>query len=71
MESSINIKVPGWQQFKAASDWVGEHLDRDRVTAEAFERFLSQKNITNISAQDKEALFRQFQEWRKTNPSGR
>ncbi|HKA71286.1 MAG TPA: hypothetical protein VKE26_05740, partial [Xanthobacteraceae bacterium] len=71
VESSINIKVPGWQQFKAASDWVGEHLDRDRVTADAFERFLSQKNITNISAQDKEALFRQFQEWRKTQPSGR
>jgi len=73
VESSINIKVPGWQQFRAASDWVAEHVDRDRVTAEAFERFLSQKkiNITNISAQDKEALFRQFQEWRKTNPSGR
>src|SRR5215475_3512567 len=73
VESSINIKVPGWQQFRAASDWVAEHVDRDRVTAEAFERFLSQKkiNITNISAQAKEALFRQFQEWRKTNPSGR
>src|SRR5215470_16520424 len=71
VESSINIKVPGWQQFKAASDWVAHHVDQDRLTAQSFERFLSQKNITNISAQDREALFREFQEWRKTQPSGR
>jgi len=71
VESSINIKVPGWQQFKAASDWVAHHVDQDRLTAQSFERFLSQKNITNISAQDREALFREFQEWRKSQPSGR
>jgi len=71
VESSINIKVPGWQQFKAASDWVAHHVDQDKLTAQSFERFLSQKNITNISAQDREALFREFQEWRKSQPSGR
>src|SRR5262245_20406829 len=67
VESSINIKVPGWQQFKPASDWVAQRVSSD-ATAESFERFLSQKNITNISAAEKAALFRQYQEWRRTHP---
>src|SRR5262245_38325782 len=67
VESSINIKVPVWQQLKPASDWVAQRVDSD-ATAESFERFLSQRNITNISAAEKAALFRQYQEWRRTHP---
>src|SRR5262245_45409966 len=71
VESSINIKVPGWQQFKAASDWVAQHVDQDKATADSFQRFLNQKNMTNVGGSDTEALFRQFLEWRKTHPAPR
>jgi len=70
-ESSINVKIPGWERFKAASDWIAQHVEGGSDTQAAFDRFLSQKRSTNINAEEKAALFRQFLEWRKTQPSAR
>src|SRR5215510_4653990 len=70
-ETSINIKIPGWERFKAADDWIAAHVGGGDVTPESFDRFLSQNRIINLSAEERAALFQRFLEWRKTQPSGR
>src|SRR5215468_206552 len=52
-ESSINVKISGWERFKAADDWIVQHGGQSTSTAassELFNRFLHQKHISNISA---------------------
>jgi uncharacterized protein len=71
IESSINIKIPGWERFKAADEWVADHVGKNPVSAELFDRFLRQNRITNISAEERAALFQRFLEWQKTQPSAR
>ena len=69
-EASLIIKIPGWQRFKAADEWLAEHAHATAPTADlsAFDRFLSQNGgaISNLSAEEKAVLFRQFLEWQKT-----
>jgi len=73
-ESSINVKTPGWERFKAADDWLAHHVAGGPATKEAselFNRFLTLNHIDNITREDKAALFRQFLEWKETQPSVR
>jgi TRAP-type uncharacterized transport system substrate-binding protein len=73
-ESSINVKTPGWERFKAADDWLARHVaggPATRETSELFNRFLTLNHIGNITPEDKAALFRQFLEWKETQPSAR
>ena len=73
-ESSINVKISGWERFKAADDWIAQHAGQTTSTAagsDSFNRFLNQKRIGNISPEDKAALFRQFLEWKDTQPAAR
>ena len=73
-ESSINVKISGWERFKAADDWIAQHAGQTASTAagsDSFNRFLNQKRIGNISPEDKAALFRQFLEWKDTQPAVR
>jgi len=66
-ESSINVKISGWERFKAADDWIAQHVGETTSTAatsELFSRFLSQNHIGNITPEDRAALFRQFLEWK-------
>jgi len=68
-EASINVRIPGWQRFKAADDWIAQHVGETTSTAatsELFNRFLSQNHIGNITPEDRAALFRQFLEWKDT-----
>jgi TRAP-type uncharacterized transport system substrate-binding protein len=68
-EASLIIKIPGWQRFKAADDWLAEHARAPATAADsaAFDRFLSQNagGAGNLNAEDKAALFQQFLEWQK------
>lgn len=62
-EASINIKIPGWERFKAADDWIAQHLSE----REAFERFLTENRLSNVDTPEKRAaLFHQFLEWQRT-----
>lgn len=70
-ESSINVKIPGWERFKAVDDWIAQNATATAGLSEAFESFMRQKNITNITAEEKAELVRQFLEWRKTQPPAR
>jgi TRAP-type uncharacterized transport system substrate-binding protein len=66
-EASLNIKVPGWERFKAADEWLAQHAPAPAPAAESdFDRFLSQNHAsTNLSAEDKAKLFHGFLEWQK------
>jgi hypothetical protein len=72
-EASLNVKIPGWQRFKAADDWLAEHAHAAAPVADssAFDRFLSQNGGAgrNLSNEDKAALFQQFLEWQKAQRS--
>ena len=65
-EASLNIKVPGWERFKAADDWLASHAVASQPTPEAVNRFLTQNRANATSPEDKAELMRQFMEWRKT-----
>ena len=72
-EASLNIKIPGWQRFKPADEWLAEHAHAttSAVDPGAFVRFLSQNGgaINNLSPEDKAVLFRQFLEWQRAQRS--
>ena len=66
-EATINIKIPGWERFKAADDWIAQHVSTNKTDREAFERFLSANHHPEVDTPEKRAeLFRQFLEWQKT-----
>src|SRR5580704_6557669 len=69
---TINIKIPGWERFKAADDWIAQHVSTNKTDRESFERFLSTNHHPEIDTPEKKAaLFRQFLEWQKTPRSSR
>jgi TRAP-type uncharacterized transport system substrate-binding protein len=71
-ESSINVKISGWKRFKAADDWIAQHVDKTTstvATSELFNRFLHYKHIDNIPPKDRAALFHEFLEWKDTQPA--
>ena len=70
-ESSINVRIPGWQRFKAADDWIAQNASATAALSESFESFIRQKNITNVSPEEKAAIFREFLEWQKTQSRAR
>ena len=74
-EASLNIKIPGWQRFQAADEWLAEHANAPAPAADlaAFNRFLSQNGnaTSNLSAQERDALFHKFLEWQKAQQSAR
>jgi TRAP-type uncharacterized transport system substrate-binding protein len=74
-EASINVKIPGWERFTAADEWIAQHVDGNAATtastSELFNRFLNKNHIGNVLPEDRAALFRQFMEWKDTQPSTR
>jgi TRAP-type uncharacterized transport system substrate-binding protein len=74
-EASLNIKIPGWQRFKAADEWLAEHAHATAPAADSgvLEGFLSQNGgaVSNLSTEEKAALFQQFLEWQKSQHSAK
>ena len=70
-ESSINVRIPGWQRFKAADDWLAQNANATSALSDAFESFMRQKNINNVSPEEKAAIVREFLEWQKTQSRAR
>lgn len=70
-ESSINIRIPGWQRFKAADDWLARNASSTAALSDEFEAFMRQKNITIRSPEEKAAIVREFLEWQKTQSRAR
>src|SRR5262245_61072192 len=65
-ESSLNIKIPGWERFKAADDWIAKHTTPEATAmSKSFYEFLDKTNSSNLSSTEKERLLQQFMEWRR------
>jgi TRAP transporter TAXI family solute receptor len=70
-EVNLAAELPGWTRFTPAQEW----LDRNRQTASAevrqqFNAFLvDQTGATQLSEEDKDALFSEFVRWRQQRES--
>jgi TRAP-type uncharacterized transport system substrate-binding protein len=70
-ETFIGAAVPGLRRFKAAEEWLIQHKASTAVELpdrRLFEQFLNQNRVDAVpnNADQKDALFRQFNEWLKT-----
>jgi TRAP transporter TAXI family solute receptor len=63
-EVSLSAPLPGWTRFRAAQEWLDKN-GVEPVTRQRFETFLKQNPTAAKleTADDKEALFKQFQAW--------
>jgi TRAP-type uncharacterized transport system substrate-binding protein len=69
-EASFNIKIPGWERFKAADDWIAGHMMPNPAERESFERFLAANRFPAADTPEKRAaIFRQFLDWQKGQDS--
>src|SRR3989440_7453855 len=71
-EVALNAPLPGWTRFRPAQEW----LDRNSSamasvdTRRRFDQFLSENQV-RAKPEDREALFRQFLEWQKSQSVAR
>jgi TRAP transporter TAXI family solute receptor len=67
-EVSPSATIAGWVRFQPAQDWLDRHTNAIAVSAnrEQFGQFLGEnRTIRTDRAEDREALFQRFVEWRK------
>jgi hypothetical protein len=64
-------KVPGWQRFAPAQEWLDRREQEASKTRTSFGQFLDDKQGQGrkVSPAERERLFREFQEW--SRKSGR
>jgi TRAP-type uncharacterized transport system substrate-binding protein len=74
-DTQLSASVAGWQRFKAAEDWLARRgaapVARSSDERGTFERFLAEDPVAANGTIDKDKLYRQFLEWRKTQPQTR
>jgi TRAP-type uncharacterized transport system substrate-binding protein len=70
-EASISARVPGWERFKAAQDWLDLHQGSTASRSqgpEDFKEFLSQQSgvsRNNLSDAELTKLYNAFLEWKR------
>jgi uncharacterized protein len=63
-EVSLSADIPGWTRFKPAADWLAEH--RTMVAQQRdFNTFVNNAGAAPRSQAEREALFREFLQWRE------
>jgi uncharacterized protein len=69
-EANLAATLPGWTRFEGAEEWLKKNARDPAVSQrEQFDRFLqarSQAQPNGVSAQEREALFKEFMQWSKT-----
>jgi TRAP-type uncharacterized transport system substrate-binding protein len=73
-EASISAKIPGWERFKAAQDWLDQNQGSAATTAavdstEEFKQFLSQQSGLSrgeLSDAQLVKLYNAFLQWKRT-----
>jgi uncharacterized protein len=59
-------KVPGWQRFAPAQEWLDRHQREAKEMRTSFDEFLDvRRKGRDLSASERERLFREFQEWQR------
>jgi TRAP transporter TAXI family solute receptor len=63
-EVNLAADVPGWERVKPAQDWLDRAVAARNSSpqVQSFEFFMSNRGI-NVSAQEREVLFREFLAW--------
>ena len=69
-EASIAAVVPGWQQFKAAQDWLDRsHAQQasagTQTSLAKFKEFMANNGRANISEEELEKMYVRFLEWNR------
>ena len=66
-EASITATIPGWTRFKAAQDWIDNWKANaaKEATLASFRGFMAQQGHPNLSQDELERLYAQFQEWNR------
>ncbi len=68
-EVSLSADIPGWTRFRPAADWLAEHrtLMAQQGQQRDFNAFLTSADKgTPRSQAERDALFREFLQWRQT-----
>jgi TRAP-type uncharacterized transport system substrate-binding protein len=73
VEASIDVKIAGWERFKAVDDWLAQHGSTNQSERALFDRFLAENRVAaDVQSPQKRAeIFRLFLEWKKSQVSGR
>ena len=59
-------KVPGWTRFAPAQEWLDRHQRESKELRTSFDEFLDAKRKgRELSAAERERLFREFQQWQR------
>jgi hypothetical protein len=63
-EVNLAADVPGWERVKPAQDWLDRAVAARNPSpqVQSFEFFMNNRGI-NVSAQEREVLFREFLSW--------
>jgi uncharacterized protein len=73
-EVNLAADVPGWERVKPAQEWLnrtaGSGTGKSAARSESFETFMSSRGIT-VSAEQREALFREFLTWQNDRQNDR
>jgi hypothetical protein len=70
-EVSLSADIPGWTRFKPAADWLAEHRNvmAQQGQQRDFNTFLASSDKAAPRSQaERDALFREFLEWRDHQP---
>jgi len=69
-EVNLAADVPGWERFKPAADWLAANpvavAGAGGSEHAAFNNFVAQNDIKNLTESQMQDLFKEFLEWRKT-----
>lgn len=72
-EAGIGARIPGWQRFKAAQDWLDRDganarpAQRSPIPSEEFKQFIyAQVGRRDLSHDDVMKLYNDFLEWKRT-----
>ena len=68
-EVSLSAEIPGWTRFRPAADWLAEHrtLMAQQGQQRDFNAFLTSADKSAPRSQaEREALFREFLQWRQS-----
>jgi len=65
-EVSLSAEIPGWTRFKPAADWLAQHrmMVAQQAQQRDFDTFVNNAGAAPRTQAEREALFREFLQWR-------
>jgi len=67
-EVNLAAVLPGASRFAAAQDWLKRHRDQAADRRQQFEQFVSTRQASPASTDERERLFQEFLQWARERP---